>query len=88
MNDNNEHAIQMFKRSLTQKQGNLRERRKNTMMPLPTTNLQREHRYIERELASRVDETEENMRPRTPPNIKADHQADDMFLNSDDRMTE
>ena len=86
-NNNNERA-NMFSRAMKQAPNRIRQ---NTLAP----HLLKEERIIERELRVNMDENEDNMRPRTPPNIKIQdyNQSEDFFLatgnnSSNDRITE
>ena len=86
-NNSNERA-NIFSRAMKQAPNRIRQ---NTLAP----HILKEERIIERELRSNIDETEDNLRPRTPPNIKLQdyHQSEDFFAatgnsNSNDRFTE
>ena len=86
-NNSNERAKE-FSRAMRQAPNRSRQ---NTLAP----HLLKEERIIERELRSNMDETEDNVRPRTPPNIKLQdyNQSEDFFNatgnnNSIDRFTE
>ena len=85
--DSNERA-NMFSRAMRQAPNRIRQ---NTLAP----HILKEERIIERELRTNMDENEDNVRPRTPPNIKLQeyNQSEDFFNatgnnNSNERFTE